>query len=254
VDRTQLAVGEETFDFEVDGRTIRIATRSSDADGLARLFDLGGRPSWSDSSPLTDAEVARVVRRLIDTARDRDEAIEVVGVAPGAANAFPEDRRVFVSTVEPMSFSLPAAPYGLAFELDEHGNGRLWAVGLQRVELGSDGMWWIVTQLIDALENPVRAAGYHRFLTLATTLGGPATQASLEYGDWGVGVVWRKLESGVVGDLVAVNELTYERLEGWLSILRPVKAEVEKRRAHRQRLRPAKTAERWARALERWSS
>jgi hypothetical protein len=53
--------------------------------------------------------------------------------------------------------------------------------------------------------------------------------------------------------VLAVHELSYERVDGWLRLLAPVRQEIERQRAHRQRLRPARTAEKWARALERWS-
>jgi hypothetical protein len=138
--------------------------------------------------------------------------------------------------------------------MDARGDGHLWSLGDDRVGLGSDGMWWIVNSLIEALADPGSASAKPRFLTLGTTLGGPATQASLEYGDWGVGIVWRRLRSGVVGEVIAVQELSYERVDGWLRLLSPVRQEIERQRAHRQRLRAARTAEKWARALERWSS
>jgi hypothetical protein len=48
--------------------------------------------------------------------------------------------------------------------------------------------------------------------------------------------------------------LSYERVDGWLRLLRPVRDELARRRAHRQRLSPARTAEKWARAMERWSN
>jgi hypothetical protein len=35
-------------------------------------------------------------------------------------------------------------------------------------------------------------------------------------------------------------------------MLQPILADLEQRRVHRQRLLPARTAERWAYALERW--
>jgi hypothetical protein len=247
-----LAVGEETFELDVDGKSIRIVTRSAD-DELARLFDLGNSQSWTDASPLSDEDVAVVVRRLFESAGANNEPIEVVGVAPGAARSFPDERRISVSRIEPMSFSLPGAPNGLAIEMDDRGDAHLWAVGDGRVPLGSEGMWWIVNQLMDALEDPPRAARWPRILVLGTTLGGPASQASLETGDWGVGIVWRSLDNGVVGDVLAINELTYERVNGWLTILRPIQERLLRHRAHRQRLRPARTAEKWARALERWS-
>ncbi len=225
MERVALASGEETFELDVDGRTIRIMTRSAD-DELARLFDLRGTQAWSDASPLTDEDMANVVRRLFESAGEKHEQIEVVGVAPAAADSFPDDPRISIRTIEPMSFSLPGSPNGLAIAMDDHGDGYLWALGTVRVPLGGEGMWWIANQLIDALEDPPRASRWPRILVLGTTLGGPAVQASMETGDWGVGIVWRILDSGVVGDVVAVNELTYERVDGWLAILRPIRDQL----------------------------
>jgi hypothetical protein len=253
VEGVTLAAGEETYELDFDGRTIRIVTRNAD-DEIARLFDLRGASSWNDDTPLSDDEIAAVVRRLFESADQRQEPIEVVGVAPGAASSFPGDSRISVSRIEPTSFSLPGAPNGLAFEMDDRGDGHLFALGSVRVPLGSEGMWWIVNQLIDALEDPARAARWPRVLVLGTTLGGPAVQASVETGDWGVGIVWRRLDNGVVIDVVAINELTYDRVDCWLSILRPFRERLTAARAHRQRLRPARTAEKWVRAMERWSN
>ena len=253
MDRVTLAAGEETYDLDVDGRTIRIVTRHAD-ENLARLFDLGETHAWNDETPLTDEDVTSVVRRLFESAEARSETIEVVGVGPVAAGAFPNDRRISVSNLEPISFSLPGSPNGLALRMDEHGDGHLWALGSERVSLGSEGMWWIANQLIDALENPGQASRWPRILVLGTTLGGAASQASIEAGDWGVGIVWRVLDNGVVAEVLAAHELTYERVDGWLAILRPLRDRLVANRAHRQRLRPARTAEKWAHALERWSA
>jgi len=247
-----LAASDETFELDVDGKTIRIVTRSAD-ENLAKLFDLREARSWTDDSPLTDDDVATVVRKLLESAEQTQQAIEVVGVAPAAASVFPDDTRISVSNVEPTSFSLPGSPNGLAIEMDERGDAKLRALGAMRLPLGSDGAWWVANQLIDALEDAPRAARWPRILVLGTTLGGPATQASIETGEWGVGIVWRTLDNGVVGEIVAVNELTYERVDGWLAILRPFRDRLDRDRVHRQRLRPARTAERWARALERWA-
>ena len=249
-----MAAGDETLEFGFDGKTVKVVTRPPEGDQLARLFELSASPKWDDSSPMSDKEVTAVVRGLIETARRQGEQAEVVGVPPAAAMSFPQDSRVFVAPLEPVSFSLPGSPTGLILKMDERGDGHLWALGGDRVDLGSDGMWWIVRAIIDALVDPVTTSKWPRFLVLGTSLGGPATQASLETGDWGVGIVWRKLQSGVAGDVVAVQELTYERVDGWLRLLRPVRDELERRRAHRQRLRPARTAEKWARALERWAT
>jgi hypothetical protein len=243
--------GEDALEFTVGGRTVKVLTRPP-GDGGGRLFELGPSPTWNDDSPLTDEDVAGVVRGLI--ASGKDEPVEVVGVAPGAAVEFPSDARISVRPLDPLSFSLPGSPTGLALHMDERGDGRLEVIGEQRLNLGSDGMWWIVTRLIEALEDPEAAADWPRFLTLGTGLGGPATQASLEAADWGVRIVWRHLQSGIVGDVIAVQELSRERAKGWLNLLCPVRDTLESDRAHRQRMRPARTAERWARVLERWES
>jgi hypothetical protein len=138
--------------------------------------------------------------------------------------------------------------------MDERGNGHLHALGQDRMRLGSNGMWWIVTRMIEALEDPQTVSYWPRFLTVAGVLGGPATQASLQYSDTGICLAWRRLQSGVVGDVLAWQELSHDRAQGWLSMLRPVLVELEQRRVHRQQLLPARTAERWVRALERWSA
>ena len=203
---------------------------------------------------MSDEEIAIVVRGLIEGSGLNGEQAGVLGVPPAAALSFPDDPRVYVAPVEPVSFSLPGSPTGLILQMDERGDGHLWALGAERIPLGSEGMWWIVNALLDALADPVTASKWQRFLTLGGSLGGPATQASLECGDWGIGIVWRKLVSGVVGEVVAVQELTYERVDGWIRLLRPVHDDLSRRRVPRQRLRPARTAERWARALERWSN
>ena len=252
MERTKLAVGDEALALDVDGRTVTVVSRPADGDHLAQLFEIGRSPTWDDASPMSDQDVVSLVRGLFEEAGRQGKPAGVLGVPPAAALCFPDDPRIYVSPIEPVSFSLPGSPSGLVFHMDEQGDGHLWALGNDRVLLGSDGMWWIVNALIEALVDPATASAGPRFLTLGTTLGGPATQASLEYGDWGVGIVWRKLRSGVVGEVVAVQELSYERVEGWLRLLRPVRLDVERRRAHRQRLRPARTAEMWARALERW--
>ncbi|MGA3030643.1 MAG: hypothetical protein ABSE58_07915 [Candidatus Limnocylindrales bacterium] len=254
VERSKLAVGDETVELEVDGRMVLIVTRPADGDALARLFELDASPKWADSTPMNDREVASVVSRLIERADENGEQAEVLGVPPAAAEEFPNDPRIYVSPVEPLTFSLPSSPTGLVLHMDERGDGHLWALGDDRIGLGSDGMWWTLNGLIEALADPSAASGQPRFLTLGSSLGGPATQASLESGGEGVRIVWRRLSSGVVGDVVAVQELSFDRVDGWLRLLRPVRGDLERRRVHRQRLRPARTAEKWAHALERWSS
>jgi hypothetical protein len=254
VDRIKLTVGDEKMALQVEGRTVTVVARPADGGHLAQLFEIGEDQAWDDASPMTDADVTSLVRGLIDEGDRQGKPAAILGVSPAAAEAFPDDPRVYVCPVEPVSFSLPGSPTGLVFHMDSRGDGHLWALGDDRVSLGSDGMWWIVDSLIDALVEPGAASSLPRFLTLGSTLGGAATQASLEYGDWGVGIVWRRLRSGVVGEVLAVQELSYERVDGWLKLLVPVRQEIERQRAHRQRLRPARTAEKWARALERWSA
>jgi hypothetical protein len=254
VERTKAAAGQEYVELDVNGRTVKIAWRQGDGVKDARLFELGPRPTWTDRSPLTDEDVAGVLRRLIANANQEGRAFEIIGVSPRAAMSFPNDPRISVVPVEPMTFSLPGTPNGLILRMDERGDGHISALGEERVELGSDGMWWVVTRLIEALEEPAVASWWPRFLTVGGALGGPAMQASLELVGSDIRVVWRRLESGLVGDVVAVHELTRERANGWLKLLVPVRDQLERERVHRQRMRPAKMAEKWARALERWSN
>jgi hypothetical protein len=116
-------------------------------------------------------------------------------------------------------------------------------------------MWWIVTLLIDALEMPDVVSRWPRFMTLGDEVGGSATQARMEIqGSGELRLVWRRLDGGVVGDVVALHELPRESAAGWLSILVPVLDQLERQRVHRQRLSAAKTAEKWARDLERRSN
>lgn len=251
---TRLAVGDETLEVAVDGRSVRVFTWPADGDQRARLYELSPSPTWEDASPMSDEDVAAVVRGLIKKPGRKGHQTEVLGVPPAAALAFPDDARVYVSPVEPISFSLPCSPNGLALQMDERGDGHLWALGRERVDLGSEGMWWVVKTLIDALVDPVATSTWPRFLTLGSSLGGPATQASLECGDWGVGILWRQLDNGALGPIVAAQELSYERAEGWLSLLRPILEDLERRRVHHHRLRPARMAEKWVRALERWAA
>jgi hypothetical protein len=253
VARTKIATGEDTLEYRVAGRTVTIVTRPADDDGLARLFEIDSAARWSDSSPLTDEDVAAVVRGLIDKASRHGQPLEVIGVSPAAALAFPGDSRVSISPVEPFSFSLPGSPTGLVLQMDARGDAHISALGEARVPLGSDGMWWVLNRLIEAMTEPATVARWPRFITLGGTLGGPATQATLELGDWGIGIVWARLQSGVVGEIMAMQELSFERARGWLSMLLPVRDDLERRRVHRQRLRPARTAEKWARVLERWN-
>lgn len=249
-----MTTGDEILEFTVEGKTVMVVTRPADDDQLTRLFELGESPTWDDSSPLSDEDVASVVRGLIERAGEKGQQAEIVGVSASAALAFPDDARISVFPMMPVSFSLPGSPFGLALQMDERGDGNLSAVGESRIALGAEGMWWIVTRLIEALEDPGTTSKWPRFLTLGTTVGGQATQASLEYGQWGVGVVWRRLDNGLVGDVLAVHELSYDRVNGWLAILRPVREDLERSRAPRRRLKPARTAEKWARAMERWAS
>ena len=159
--------------------------------------------------------------------------------------------RISKTSVDPVSFSLPGTPDGLVLAMDERGDGHLYAIGDERQSLGSDGMWWVVTRLIEALEDPQTVATWPRFLTLGGALGGPAAQATLQYTDRGIAIVWRRLSSGVVEDILSWHELTPSRAEGWLNMLRPILQGLEQRGAHHHRLLPARTAEKWARVLER---
>jgi hypothetical protein len=199
-------------------------------------YAVGGGTVKVMSRPADDGRLARLFEPQEDGSRERTFA------------------RVATEPVEIVSLSLPGAPDGLALQMDEHGDGHLYALGEDRMRLGSDGMWWIVTRLIDALEDPQTVATWPRFLTVASTLGGPAIQAALQYSDRGVCLVWRRLESGVVGELIAMQELSHDRAQGWLSILRPCLADLEARQIHHERLLPACIADRWAHALERWSA
>lgn len=247
--------GEDLLEVNIDGKTVRVVSRPADDDRQGRLFELDLNPKETSDSPLSDDDVATVVRGLIDGATERGQKPEVVGVSPGAALAFPDDPRISIRPVQPVSFSLPSSPAGLILQMDERGDGHLWALSTGRVALGSEGMWWIVTRIIDALESPEVAAEWPRFLTVGEVLGGTATQASLEIDDFGdLRLIWRRLDSGVVGEVVALHELSRQRATGWLSILLPVRDQLERQRVHRQRMRAAKTAEKWARALERWSN
>jgi hypothetical protein len=249
------AVGEDLLEVNVDGKTVRVVSRPADDDRQIRLFELDLSPADTTDAPLSDDDVASVVRGLIDGATERGQRPEVIGVSPGAALAFPDDPRISVRPVQPVSFSLPSSPAGLILEMDERGDGHLSALATGRVRLGSEGMWWIVTRLIDALEMPEIVALWPRFLTVGGALGGSATQASMEVGESGeLRLVWRRLDSGVVGETLALHELSPQRVSGWLSILVPVRDQLERQRVHRQRMRAAKTAEKWARALERWSN
>jgi hypothetical protein len=191
-----------------------------------RAFSVDGRTVKVMSRPADDGQLARLFK--ID-----------------ASAAVP---------VEPLSFSLPGTPDGLVMQMDDRGDGHLYAVGEDRVRLGSDGMWWIVTRIIEALEDPQTVSTWPRFLTVAGSLGGPATQAALQSNDSGICIVWRRLESGRVGELMAWQELDPERAEGWLNMLQPVLSSLVERRVHRQRLLPARTAEKWAGVLDRWTA
>jgi len=89
-------------------------------------------------------------------------------------------------------------------------------------------------------------------MTLGEAARGSATQARMEIGDSGeLRIVWCRLKRGVVGDVVAMQELSGQGAAGWLSILIPVLDQLERQRVHRQRLRVAKTAEKLVRDRER---
>lgn len=252
--RTKALVAEDMREFAVNGRTIKVMSRLADNNQLARLLALEPNTWSGDQSPLdADADaVADVMRGRIGAPARKRRSLQLVGATPQAAKAFPGDPRIAVAPVEPLAFSLPGAPDGLVLQMNERGDGHLFAIGEARVSLGSDGMWWIVSRIIEALVDPQTVSTWPRFLTVAGSLGGPATQASMQYSETAVCVVWRRLESGVVGDVLAWQQLSHERAQGWLSMLQPILADLEQRRVHRQRLLPARTAERWAHALERW--
>jgi len=135
-----------------EGREGRLAP--ADDDRQSRLFELDLSPAAASGLPLSDDDVASVVRGLISGATERGQRLEVIGVSPGAALAFPDDPRISVRPVQRVSFSLPSSPAGLILRMDEEGDGHVWALTNERVPLGSEGMWWIVTLLIDALELP----------------------------------------------------------------------------------------------------
>ncbi len=211
---------------------------------------MGFRPfAKSDTMTISPEDVASVMQSLVESAGGQAPEV-VTDISKG--DEAPALEHPIVALMDPVSFSLPGSPTGLVLHMDERGDGRLEALGQDlRVELGADGMWWVVTRLIEALEHPAVVSEWPRFLTLGTRMGGPASQAALQTGDFGIGIIWRRLTSGVVGDVLAVQELTHERVIGWLTLLRPVQETLERHHAHRQRLRPAKTAEKWARVLER---
>jgi hypothetical protein len=247
--------GEDLLEVTVDGTTVRVVSRPADDDRQTRLYELDLSLGQSNEQPLSDDDVASVVRGLIDGAAERGQRTEVIGVSPGAALAFPDDPRISVRPVQPVSFSLPSSPAGLILEMDAQGDGHLSALANGRVRLGSEGMWWLVTRLIDALEMPDIVSMWPRFLVVGGTLGGTATQATMEIRDSGdYRLVWRRLDSGIAGEIIALHELSTQRLSGWLSILVPVRDQLERERVHRQRMRAARTAEKWARALERWAN
>ena len=252
---TMTAAGEDLLEVNVGGKVVRVVSRPADDDRQSRLFELDLSPAEGSGRPLSDEDVAFVVRGLIDSATLRGQKSEVVGVSPGAARAFPDDPRISIRPVPSITFSLPSSPAGLILQMDEQGDGHVWALSNEHLRLGSEGMWWIVTLLIDALEMPDVVSRWPRFMTLGEAVGGSATQARMEIEDSGeLRLVWRRLDGGVVGDVVAVHELPREGPAGWLSILIPVLDQLERQRVHRQRLRAAKTAEKWARDLERRSN
>ena len=252
--RVKALAAEDLREFTVDSGTIKVMSRLADNDQLARLFALDPDVTRRDISPLTDGEVEVVARGPIAKASRKGRTLRALTIVPGTAKAPPRDPRISLLQVGPLSFSLPGTPDGLAFQMDERGNGQIHALSDDRMRLGSNGMWWIVTQLIEALEDPQTVSCWPRFLTVAGVLGGPAAKASLQYSDTGICLAWRRLQSGMVGDVLAWQELSHERAQGWLSMLRPVLAELEQREVHRQQLLPARTAERWAHAVERWTA
>ena len=185
---------------------------------------------------------------------DETSEFQVDGMTVRAFNRSVDDAETHGWPIEPLSFSLPGTPTGLVFHMDERGDGHIWALGEDRVSLGSDGMWWIVDTFIDALSEPGAASIWPRILTLGTTARGTATQASLRWATWGVWIEWRKLRHGVAGDVLAVQELPHDRIQAWLELLLPIREELERRGVHQDRLRPAQMAEKSARSREHWDS
>jgi hypothetical protein len=250
--RIKAPSADDMVEFAVDGSTVKVMSRPAADDRLSRLFDPGANSAWIDGPHATDDDVTDVVRGPLAAPKKR-RRLHIVGATPAAA---PDagDAIAAALPVETVAFSLPGTPDGLVLQMDERGNGHVYAVGDDRLSLGSDGMWWIVSRLIEALEDPQTVSMLPRFLTVSGTLGGPAVQASLQYNETCICLVWRRLQSGVVGELLAWQELSHGRAQGWLNMLQPMLLDLERRRVHHQRLLPARTAARWARALERWSA
>jgi hypothetical protein len=251
--RTKAPPAEDMVEFAVDGNTVKVMSRPAADDRLSRLFEPAANSAWSKGSSATDDDLTDVVRGPLAAPKTR-RRLHVVAAAPAPARETAGAAIGAALPVEAVACSLPGTPDGLVLQMDERGNGHLYAIGDDRVRLGSDGMWWIVSRLIEALEDPQTVSMWPRFLTVSGTLGGPAVQASLQYSETCVCLVWRRLQSGVVGELVAWQELSHDRAQGWLNMLRPMLLDLERRRVHRQRLLPARTAARWAHALERWSA
>lgn len=139
MDRTTLTVGDEKRALEIESRTVTIVARPADGGHLAQLFEIGQDQKWDDASPMSDSDVTSLVRGLIEEGDRQNNPAAILGVSPPAAEAFPDDPRVYVCPVEPVSFSLPGSPCGLVFHMDARGDGHLWALGDDRVGLGSDG-------------------------------------------------------------------------------------------------------------------
>src|ERR1035437_11085276 len=102
--------GERRVEVNVDGKVVRVVSRPADDDRQSLLFELDLTPAAGSDRPLSDEDVASVVRGLIDGATERGQRPEVIGVSPGAALAFPGDPRISIRPGQPGSFSLAGSP------------------------------------------------------------------------------------------------------------------------------------------------
>ena len=246
--------GEDAVEFEVDGRTVRVITRPPGDEG-GRLFELGPSPTWNDAiAAHRRGRGQRSCGGLMRTSARDERPVAIVGVTPGAADRVSR-RRAHLRHAARSSLLLPARDRRPAWHCTwTSAATAAWRPsGEQRLDLGSDGMWWIVTRLIEALEEPESVAEWPRFLILGTRLGGPGHAGLARSRRLGRAHRLAAPQSGIVGDVIAVQELSV-RAGGRLAdaAAAPCATTLESHRAHRQRMRPARTAERWARVLERW--
>src|ERR1035437_4547165 len=109
--------GGGLLEVNVDGKVVRDVSLPADDDRQSLLFELDLTPAAGSDRPLSDEDVASVVRGLIDGATERGQRPEVIGVSPGAALAFPDDPRISIRPVKPVSFSLPGSPAGLILQI-----------------------------------------------------------------------------------------------------------------------------------------